>query len=212
MAHDDWRVTVELSDPETGAAGALREAGVVGDVRERLGGRVAVSQDGPRLFVYADSREQAEDAVRALRPALSEHQADAPIELARWHPIEERWEDPSVPLPETEDERDAEHARREADERRQSREQGYPEWEVRIALRSHGDARDLAERLEAEGVPLLRRWRYLLVFADAEDDARELAERLEREAPEGARLEVELNGGAVWRDANPFAVFGGMGG
>jgi hypothetical protein len=51
------------------------------------------------------------------------------------------------------------------------------------------------------------------VGAANRDEAAELAERLRAEAPEGARVEVEPSGGAVWEvmPANPFAVFGGLG-
>jgi len=131
--------------------------------------------------------------------------AAAPRELAalrltidRWHPLEERWEPESVPLPQTEADLRREHARREEDERALSRELGQPLWEVRVELDSHRAGEELAERLAAEGRPVVRRWRYLLLGADSEDEATALAERVQREQP-GARVHPEPSGALVWR-------------
>jgi hypothetical protein len=84
---------------------------------------------------------------------------------------------------------------------------------VRVELANHEDTVALADRLEAEGNAVVRRYTFLLVGALNEDDARALAERLERDAPEGARIDVEAGGGLVWEVApeNPFVVFGGLG-
>jgi hypothetical protein len=84
---------------------------------------------------------------------------------------------------------------------------------VRLELPSHDDTRELAERLEHEGLPVIARWRYLLVGADSEDDARELATRLQEEAP-SATVQVEPSGEMVSQVAplNPFAIFGGLAG
>src|SRR2546423_326766 len=82
--------------------------------------------------------------------------------------------------------------------------------EVRVELPGHDETSDLADRLEREGIPIVRRWRYLLAGAASEADARELAERLRREAPAGTRVEVEAGGEMVWEvtTQNPFAIFG----
>ena len=104
--------------------------------------------------------------------------------ILRWHPVEEQWEDASAPLPETADQLEAEHQRREQQEAEERATEGYAEWEVRIDLPSHGDAVALAERLEAEGIaPIVRRWKYILIGAATEDDARALAERLRPRRP-----------------------------
>jgi hypothetical protein len=123
------------------------------------------------------------------------------------------WKDASVPLPETEQELRAEHERMQEREAAESLEKGRAEWEVRIELQTHEDTVALAERLESEGVPVVRRHTFLLAGALNEDDAHALAKRLEAEAPKGARIEVEPGGGLVWEIApeNPFAVFGGLG-
>ena len=98
--------------------------------------------------------------------------------------------------------------------RRPSRAQsGRALWEVRLELPSHGRTRELADRLEQEGLHVIRRWTFLLVGADSEDDARELAERLRSEAPDAA-IQVEPSGEMIAEVApgNPFAIFGGLAG
>ena len=52
---------------------------------------------------------------------------------------------------------------------------GQPGWEVHVQLRWHRQAVELAERLQAEGHPVIRRWRYLVLGANNEDDASALA-------------------------------------
>ena len=83
---------------------------------------------------------------------------------------------------------------------------------MRIELPSHDATVELADRLENEGVPVVRRYTFLLVGAENEDQARDLGARLEAEAPEGARIEIEPGGQMVWEVApkNPFVVFGGL--
>jgi hypothetical protein len=185
---DDWRVTVTL--PEEGFVerllDRLRRHEVEDEVIARLGGRVVVSSGPGTVFVYADSEDAAREAERLLREL-----SGAEVKVDRWHPIEERWDDPSVPLPQTEAARKAEHERREQQETEQSQRIGLAEWEVRVELDSHRDASELADRLSAEGMKPVRRWKYLVVGANNEDEARELAERLRREAPSTAAVAVE---------------------
>jgi hypothetical protein len=135
------------------------------------------------------------------------------LSLERWHPVEQAWKDADVPLPRTEEELEAERARQQEREAAESRESGHAEWEVRIELPTHEQTEALADRLEAEGIPVVRRATFLLVGAANQDDALALAERLRGELPEGARVQVEPGGGMVWEVApqNPFAVFGGFG-
>ena len=120
----------------------------------------------------------------------------------------------SVPLPDTAEEIAEEHERLQEREAAESAKTGAAQWEVRIELDSHEDTEALAERLESEGIPVVRRHTFLLAGAANEDDARALAERLRGEAPDGAKVEVEPGGGMVWEVAprNPFTFFGGLGG
>lgn len=212
---DDWRVTIELAEDQEGLTflDSVRELVVEREARERLGDRVVVSADGPRIFLYADSRERAEEALRIVVPLVRGRGLLAKTRIERWHPDEERWEDSAIPLPETPEEREAEHERREEREEAEALASGEAEWEVRVELPSHRETVDFAERLEAEGLPVVRRWKYLLIGAASEDDANALADRVRKEAPPGSRVEAEGSGALVWRasDAGAFAVFGGLG-
>ena len=179
-------------------------------------GRVTVSHDGGDIFLYADDLARARRARSELEEAMTRARVDtqAPVVVQRWHPVEERWEDADAPLPTDAASVEAEQARRDADEDRESAEYGQPEWEVRISLPSRHAAHELADRLQGEGIPVARRSHHLLVGANDEDQARELAERLRAEAPEGAQLEVAGSGRLYWDMLNippgPFAIFGGL--
>lgn len=189
---------------------ALHEREVRNDLQHELGGRVAVSADGPHIFLYAGTRRAADAALAQLRETLAEHGVGGEPQLHRWHPIEERWEDPDVPLPTDEEGRELE------EERRDENDAATPvaEWEVRVELGSHADAEALAVELEGEGYLVVRRWKYLLLGVTTEEEATALAERLRAEAPHGAKVEVEPGLGIVWESMprNPYAVFGGLGG
>jgi hypothetical protein len=206
---DDWRVIVDFDEEGDGTQftewlAALR---LEGQERNRLGDRVAVSRDGPRVFLYTDSEERARGVLETIQSE------EARTVLERWHPTAAEWRDASVPLPQTEDEVEAERQRLQEREASESLETGEAQWEVRVELPGHDETVALADRLEAEGNSVVRRHTFLLVGALNEDDAYAIAERLEGEVPEGARIEVEPGGGMVWEVAphNPFAVFGGLG-
>jgi len=214
---DDFRLQIELDASGDGFsfAESMRELSLERDARKRLGDRVAVSAEGPRVFVYTDTEEAANEARRVIAPLLAEHSlTDSALRLTRWHPEEERWEPVDKPLPSTPEEEAAEHAVEEADETAESVEQGFAEWEVRVELPSHHETVQFADRLEHEGIPVLRRWKFVLVGAPNEDEAQALAQRIESEAPQGSKVHAEISGAAVWKvgDPFPFAVFGGLGG
>ena len=65
--NDDWRLSVELA--EQGIAHGMTEDLATGeldhDLEESFGDRVIVTHDGPHLFLYAATREQAEEAEEA---------------------------------------------------------------------------------------------------------------------------------------------------
>jgi hypothetical protein len=107
---EDWRVTVTLHDePDTGRLRhALHEYEAEEKASDRLGGRLAVSGDADRLFLYSDTREAAREAERVVREILLAHDLDGDFAIDRWHPVEERWENERVPLPRTDAERKAE--------------------------------------------------------------------------------------------------------
>ncbi|HEY3188381.1 MAG TPA: hypothetical protein VGJ70_12965 [Solirubrobacteraceae bacterium] len=210
---DDWRVELDIE----GHGGprrlldAARERTVAREARHRLGERVLVSVDRDRLFGYAATREQAEEAARELGDLAAAHGLTAHATVTRWHPVEERWESPDVPLPSTAGEVDAERERLDAGEAAESRNWGYAEWEVRIELAKHGDAVALAERLEAEGLGVLRRSRYVLVGAATEDEAKGLADRLRAELPAGTKVIAEGSEAYAWAELHRYSWLGGLG-
>jgi hypothetical protein len=213
---EDWRLIVDFDDEGDGTQLVewLAARRFATEERGRLGGRVAVSRDGPRVFLYADSESLAREADGIVRALLASEGAEARISFERWHPVEQDWKDAAMPLPQTEDEVRAEHERQQEREAAESLASGRAEWEVRVSLPSRDATVALAERLEAEGTPAVRRSTFLLVGAANRDEAEALAERLRAEAPEGADVEVEPGGGMAWEvmPQNPFAVFGGLGG
>jgi len=174
---------------------------------------VIVSRDGETIFLYAGTREQAERAGTLVDRLASDHGWSVRSELRHWHPEAEEWRDPDAALPADAAGREAEHEAAVADERAEVRSEGEPRFEVRVDLSSHHEAAQFAEKLEAEGLPAVRRWRYLVVGAADEDAAGELADRLRLEAPAGSGVSVEGSGQVAWaeRPPNPFAIFGGLG-
>jgi hypothetical protein len=213
---DDWRLHIQVHDPghavqmaEQMAAWALQD-----ELEAAFHDRVAISADGGELFCYTATREQAERVLQMVDSLASEKGWQVDSELARWHPVAEEWEDPDKPLPASEGELAAEHEELIKRERAEAREQGYPDFEVRVHCGSRPHAIELADRLRSEGIPSLRRWHYLLVGAADEDAATELARRIAAESPPGSVVTTEATGRAAneVRPGNPFAVFGGLAG
>jgi len=207
---NDWRVTVTLRD--TAHAGrvleSIREHEAADDARRQLGGRIAVSTDGPSIFLYAGSENAAREADRVVREIAAEHGLPAEFSLDRWHPIEEEWESADVAMPQTDAQRAAEHERLEADETRESLQSGHAEWEVRVDLPSHRAAVELAGRLKAEGHPVIRRWTLLVLGANDSDDAKALAQAVRQEAPAGARVETQEVGPLLpFTQLGPFPIW-----
>jgi hypothetical protein len=160
---------------------------VADDARRRLGASVAVGAGGAQVFLYAGSETAAREAERIAREVLAGHHFQAEFAIDRWHPVEQTWEDPAVPLPGTGAERRAEHERLMAEETAESNAAGA-QWQVRVELPSHQEAVALAARLRAEGRLVIRRWTFLVVPASNEDEAQELAGQIRREAPADAAV------------------------
>jgi hypothetical protein len=211
---DDWRATIELAHEghREGLFSALRGRKLAHEAREQVGERVIVTHDGPCVFLYTDTEPHARGVVELATALLAEHDLPGTVTLSRWHPIEERWEDASRALPASPEAEAAERAHRGDADRARSREQGYPEWDVRLTLPSHADAVALEERLAAEGIPVIRRSNCMIAGADTEDDANALAARLRTEAPAGTAVVVEVNRAEAWDQTHPFAFLGGLAG
>ncbi len=206
--HDEFRVQVHAQAPGK-VVDALKTVQVADDARHELP-RLAITHEGDHVFLYADSSDAAEHAREMVAQAMAQHAIAGEVSVMRWHPLEERWEDASAPLPATEADRAAEHARLEELETDESLQAAHPEWEVRITLPSHHDARSFAERLRGEGIPTKQLWRHLLVSANDEDDAAALAKRLRTEAPAGSEITAEGNGLEYWQLLHPYAYLGGI--
>jgi hypothetical protein len=213
---DDWRLRIEMADGSSAIelTRYLRSGGVEHELDDAFSDRVIVSVDDAKLLAYAGSREQAEHAAQTIHALSLNHGWRIDQEhLERWHPVAEAWEDPDKPLPGGEAEVEAEREEQIASEHADEAAEGYPEWEVRVECHSHHDTIALADKLEAEGLQSVRRWRYLLLGALDEDSARELAHRLKSELLPGCTVTVEGSLPAVTSGMppNPFAVLGGLG-
>jgi hypothetical protein len=194
--NDDWRIRIEL--PEEGQAeGLLGRIGLdLGSdeakqlANELEGRRLAVSQDGNELFVYASSPAEAERARKIVEAELAAEGIEARTSaVERWLHDEERWT--GEPPQETWEEEEL--------------DRGYAPWEVRVERDTHAAARQLGDELEQEGYDVIRRWRYLIVGTASEEEAQELAKRVHGEVEPGGELVWEVT------PQNPFAVFGGLG-
>jgi hypothetical protein len=192
VSGEDWRVEVELDDEQHGYSlrERLRSLALDDDVRKRLGGRVIVSRDGSRLFLYAATEEQSREAERVVRELVAADELTAEFSTTRWHPVEQAWEDAAVQLPVTSEEIAEERSRLEEAERQEAEREGSWDWHVRVELPTREDAVELAEKLHAEGNPVHRRWRYVTVNAATEESANELATRLGDELPDGSAVSV----------------------
>jgi hypothetical protein len=206
---DEFRVEVELDDAEHGYSFGerLRALDLDDDARKRLGRSVMVTRDGSRLFLYAASEEQAREAEQVVRSLVDADELSAEISVTRWHPIAEKWKDASLPVPRTPEEEEAEYAAREAGEAREAEIEGSYDWHVLVYMSGRDQAADLADLLEREGVPVTRRWRYVVASALTEERAEELAERLRSELPEDADVRIEVDLSDVARSPLQFLPF-----
>jgi hypothetical protein len=214
--NDDWRVQVTCPSTATAASlsEALREGELEHDLQDAAGERVVVSDDGNELFLYAGTRPQAERAADAVKAFMTKSNLSVRTELRRWHPVSEEWVDADLPMPDSERATAAEHAELMAQEDAEQARLKYAEWEVRVDTGSHRETLTLAHALRADGIPYLRRWRYLVIGAADEDAANALAARVRGIAPSDAEVRVEASAKTVEDEmpANPFSVFGGLGG
>jgi hypothetical protein len=193
VARDDFRIRIDL--PQEHHAGLLARFGLGSEAHELAeeleGRRLVVSRDGNELFVYSSSPQEAAQAREIVQSVLREEGLEAHVgPVEHWLHGEERWDDePPQPTPEEE-----------------LLAEGIAPWEVRVECGSRREAAELAQRLEAEGYGVLRRFRYLIVGAETREEAEALAQRLHGE--------VEPSSAYVWENVpqNPFVVFGGLGG
>jgi len=192
---DEWRVEIDLDDEAHGfgIGERLRAHSLDDEARKRLGGRVVVTRDGPRVFLYAGSEAEAREAELVARELVANEDLSADIAVTRWHPVAEEWQDATVSLPASEAEEQDEVRSKEQHELEEAKEEDSYDWLVKAELPSRDEAAELEERLRGEGLPVHRRWRYVTVDAVTKEQANELGARLREEAPEAE----------VWIEANP---------
>jgi hypothetical protein len=134
---------------------------------------------------------QAEQAARIVERELQEERfAPTRFVTERWLREEERWDD-DPRQPDVEDD---------------LLERGYAPWEVRVETTTLAEAHDLAEQLRAEGYDVSRTFTYVIAGTADRQQAVELARRVHGRVEPGGELVYEV------QPANPFAVFGGLGG
>jgi hypothetical protein len=195
MADDDWRIRVEVEEDEHATSLLERLGGDLGSEARELANdlksrRLAVSRDDDTVYVYAATRAEADRAHAIVEAELRENGIEARTSrVEHWLDEEDRWDD--EPPGETWEEEEL--------------DRGFAPWEVRVECPSRQEARELAERLEAEGYKPERRFHYLIVGTASREDADALATRLHGDVEPGGELVYEVG------PANPFAVFGGMG-
>jgi hypothetical protein len=195
MAEDDWRIRIEVAEDEHATGLLDRLAGELGSearelAEELMERRLAVSRAGETVFVYADSRTEAEQAYKVVEAELRENGIEARTScIEHWLDDEDRWDDePPTGTWEEEELR-----------------RGYAPWEVRVECTSRQEASKLADQLEREGYKPERRFQYLIVGTASREDADSLAARLHGDVEPGGELVYEAS------PANPFAIFGGLG-
>ncbi len=215
---DDWRLQIDLDDegPAGEIAEHLRSEELEHELKTDFKDRVIVSRDGPTVFLYAGDRDQLDQARPVIQKFLDVKGWKADFDLRHWHPVAEEWEDPADPLPSTDAERAAEREElMETEDAETAERGGLAEFEVRVEFPSHHEAHEFAEKLKAEGLEPVRRWRYMVVGAADEDAAKELADRIRAEAPADSKVTAEGSLGYAIRKeqpVNPFFFLGGLAG
>jgi hypothetical protein len=192
---DEWRVEVALDEERNGAtlSDALHHLQLDNEARKLLGGSVIVTRDRRFVFIYAWHEQSAQEAERVVKNLMQDEQLAGEVRLMRWHPLAEEWKDASEPLPDDEAARAQEMREAEQEGATEAKRYGVFPWEVIIDLPHIRDTLPLAKRLQEEGLPVKRHFRYLLVGAPSEDKAIELGKRLEGELPEGSHVGVRGN-------------------
>ena len=145
-------------------------------VRSRIGSDIRVSLSPRRVFLYAASAHSAMQAEQVVRDAMTEHGVSARVRCDRWNPIKQSW---------------TSHEDLMNAEREKSAATGRAVWQVRAEPPSQHELKALAQRLEAEGFSVARRWRYLIAGAGCEDDAHALADQIRDYSSAGTRIRVQ---------------------
>jgi hypothetical protein len=177
LPDEEWRVEVDLDDEGHGypLSERLRAHDLDDDARERLGGRVLVTRDGPTLYLYTATEDGAREAERVIRALLDGDDLTADVTVTRWDENADAWVPGSEPT---------------GAERAPAARAEDHDWFVLVEPPEGDDVTPLAERLVADGHPVERRWRYLTIGASSEQDANAIAEHIRADLGPDARVEV----------------------
>jgi hypothetical protein len=192
---EEWRVEVHLDEDQHGTSlgERLKTLDLDDEARERLGGSVIVTRDGDSLFLYAWHESSIREAERVVRELMEDDELSGEVQLMRWHPVAEQWRPADEPLPESDAELLAEEKADEEAGRREREATGEYPWEVVIDLPDVRSTRELGEELIGRGLPVKRRYKYLLVGTPTEEAAIELGESFQGNVPEGSHVGIRSN-------------------
>ena len=167
LPDQEWRVEVDLDDEQHGYSlgERLRAHDLDDEARERLGGGVVVTRDGPRLYVYTKSLAAAREAERVVRELVEADRLTADISVTVWDEERDAW-------------LDAEDGEVVEDPR--AGEEG-PEYFVLVESEDQAALEALAGRLD--GPVEVRRGKLLVGVAD-DEEVEALAERIRGEMPD----------------------------
>lgn len=179
--YDEWRLRIEIL-----TSGVDLER-LVQRVYESTPEDVEVHRRGKNeVLVYAQERESNARRQKGLRRLLTAERTRATLELTRWNPGQERWQDPSWPV----------------EPPRHALEPAWLElselaWEVRLRFPNWFDRRKVELELRDEGHALVSDgWRRLTVGVADEGAARSLARDLAKLAPSAS---IEHRRMSRWR-------------
>jgi hypothetical protein len=177
-SNEEWRVEVDLDDESHGYTlrERIRAHDLDDEARERLGGRMIVTRDGPRLFLYATTEQAAREGERVIRELLAADDLTADVSVTRWDEEQDAWV--------------AADTGEVVESAREDDGDGHFEWFVLVEA---DDPEALAERLRAEGMPVERRGRYVLVGSDDDEEVQALAERVRAIAGPDAEVQVRAD-------------------
>ena len=180
LPNEEWRVEVELDDERHGfpLSERLRAHDLDDEARERLGGRVIVTRDGSRLYLYTTSAGAAREAERVVRELVASDKLTAETEVTRWDEQRDAWVATDTGEV-VEDNRDPDEA----------------DYFVRIEPPESTDVDALAQRLEGEGMPVARRGRYLLIGSHDDEEVEALAARVRAVAGPDVDVQVRADVG-----------------
>ncbi|MGI9658961.1 MAG: hypothetical protein ACR2OD_08630 [Gaiellaceae bacterium] len=210
---DDWRLTITLAAAERlPVLRRLQEAHLASTLRKQLEATAIVTHGDAHIYAYVTSEAAAAATEALAREVLEESDVYAEFVLERWHPIEQRWEPLDMPLPRSDEELAAEHARQQEDEAAAARTLSHAEWEIVVECDSHARAVELANTLTLQGLSVIRRWSYLIVGTATEDEAHALSDELAAAHGPNTEISVRPSGGMLLEvlPSSPLLIFSGI--